>query len=70
VLESENERKAFPPSFLLDKGGLDQNGQDSSTAEYTALDLNPVVDPKLFEKRQKNRRPNRSAAIQAAGSPD
>jgi zinc protease len=27
-----------------------QNGQDSSTAEYTALDLNPAVDPKLFEK--------------------
>jgi len=27
-----------------------QNGQDSSTAEYTALELNPTVDPKLFEK--------------------
>jgi zinc protease len=27
-----------------------QNGQDSSMAEYTALDLNPAVDPKLFEK--------------------
>lgn len=27
-----------------------QNGQDSSTAEYTALELNPAVDPKLFEK--------------------
>jgi zinc protease len=27
-----------------------QNGQDSSTAEYTTLELNPVVDPKLFEK--------------------
>jgi zinc protease len=27
-----------------------QNGQDSSTAEYTALELNPSVDPKLFEK--------------------
>ena len=27
-----------------------QNGQDSSTAEYTALELNPTVDPKLFKK--------------------
>jgi zinc protease len=27
-----------------------QNGEDSSTAEYTALELNPAVDPKLFEK--------------------
>jgi hypothetical protein len=27
-----------------------QNGQDSSTAEYTALELNPAVDPKQFEK--------------------
>jgi zinc protease len=27
-----------------------QNGQDSSTAEYTALELNPTVDQKLFEK--------------------
>jgi zinc protease len=27
-----------------------QNGQDSSTAEYTTLELNPTVDPKLFEK--------------------
>ena len=27
-----------------------QNGQDSSAAEYTALELNPAVDPKLFEK--------------------
>jgi zinc protease len=27
-----------------------QNGQDSSTAEYTALELNPALDPKLFEK--------------------
>ena len=27
-----------------------QNGQDSSTAQYTALELNPTVDPKLFEK--------------------
>jgi zinc protease len=27
-----------------------QNGQDSSTAEYTALEINPTVDPKLFEK--------------------
>jgi hypothetical protein len=27
-----------------------QNGQDSSTAEYTAVEFNPTVDPKLFEK--------------------
>ncbi len=27
-----------------------QNGEDSSTAEYTALELNPAVDPKLFDK--------------------
>ncbi len=27
-----------------------QNGQDTSMAEYTALELNPTVDPKLFEK--------------------
>jgi zinc protease len=27
-----------------------QNGQDSSTSEYTALEFNPAVDPKLFEK--------------------
>jgi zinc protease len=27
-----------------------QNGQDSSTAQYTALELNPTVDPKLFER--------------------
>jgi|CZKJ01.1.fsa_nt_gi zinc protease len=27
-----------------------QDGQDSSTAEYTAIELNPAVDPKLFEK--------------------
>jgi len=27
-----------------------QNGQDSSTAEYTALEINPTVDPKLFDK--------------------
>jgi hypothetical protein len=27
-----------------------QNGQDTSTAEYTSLVLNPVVDAKLFEK--------------------
>jgi hypothetical protein len=30
-----------------------QNGQDSSTAEYTSLELNPVVDAKLFEKPEK-----------------
>ena len=27
-----------------------QNGEDSSTSEYTALELNPAVDPKLFDK--------------------
>jgi zinc protease len=27
-----------------------QNGEDSSTATYTALELNPTVDAKLFEK--------------------
>src|ERR1022692_3614580 len=27
-----------------------QNGQDSSTAEYTSLEFNPAVDPKLFER--------------------
>lgn len=27
-----------------------QNGQKTSTAEYTALELNPAIDPKLFEK--------------------
>jgi hypothetical protein len=27
-----------------------QNGQDASTSEYTAVELNPTVDPKLFDK--------------------
>jgi zinc protease len=27
-----------------------QNGEDSSSAEITALEVNPAVDPKLFEK--------------------
>ncbi|HVR25070.1 MAG TPA: pitrilysin family protein [Candidatus Polarisedimenticolia bacterium] len=27
-----------------------QDGQDSSTAEYTALEFNPAVEPKLFDK--------------------
>ncbi len=27
-----------------------QDGKDSSTAEYTALELNPAIDPKLFDK--------------------
>src|SRR5262249_47625064 len=31
-----------------------QNGQDSSTAEYTSIELNPTVDPKLFEKPAEN----------------
>jgi hypothetical protein len=31
-----------------------QNGQDSSSAEYTALEINPAVDPKLFDKPAEN----------------
>jgi zinc protease len=27
-----------------------QDGKDSSTAEYTALEINPATDPKLFDK--------------------
>jgi hypothetical protein len=27
-----------------------QNGKDSSTAQYTAIQINPTIDPKLFEK--------------------
>jgi hypothetical protein len=27
-----------------------QNGEDSSTSEYTKIELNPAADPKLFEK--------------------
>jgi zinc protease len=27
-----------------------QDGQDSSTAEYTAIEFNPAIDPKLFDK--------------------
>jgi len=27
-----------------------QNGEDSSTAEYTAIEINPTVDPKAFDK--------------------
>jgi zinc protease len=27
-----------------------QNGEDSSTAEYSSFEFNPTVDPKLFEK--------------------
>jgi hypothetical protein len=27
-----------------------QDGQDSSTSEYTTLEINPAIDPKLFEK--------------------
>ncbi|MGA8869415.1 MAG: insulinase family protein, partial [Candidatus Sulfotelmatobacter sp.] len=30
-----------------------QNGEDSSMAEYSALQFNPTVDPKLFEKPEK-----------------
>ena len=31
-----------------------QNGQDSSTAEYTKLEFNPTIDPKLFQKPAEN----------------
>jgi zinc protease len=31
-----------------------QNGQDSSTAEYTTLEFNPTIDPKLFQKPAEN----------------
>ena len=31
-----------------------QNGEDSSSSQYTALELNPTVDPKLFEKPANN----------------
>ena len=27
-----------------------QNGQDSSTSEYSSIEFNPTVDPKIFEK--------------------
>jgi hypothetical protein len=27
-----------------------QNGQDSSSAEYNAIEFNPAVDEKIFEK--------------------
>jgi zinc protease len=27
-----------------------QNGEDSSTAQYTAIEINPKIDPKIFEK--------------------
>jgi hypothetical protein len=27
-----------------------QNGKDSSTVQYTAIQINPTIDPKLFEK--------------------
>ncbi len=29
-----------------------QNGEDSSTIQYTSIQLNPTLDPKLFEKPQ------------------
>jgi zinc protease len=31
-----------------------QNGRDSSTAEYTTLEFNPTIDPKLFQKPAEN----------------
>jgi zinc protease len=31
-----------------------QNGKDSSTAEYTTLEFNPTIDPKLFQKPAEN----------------
>ena len=30
-----------------------QNGQDSSSAEYTVLEINPAIDPKVFDKPAK-----------------
>jgi hypothetical protein len=27
-----------------------QNGEDSSTAEISSIELNPTVDPKIFDK--------------------
>jgi hypothetical protein len=27
-----------------------QNGEDFSTAQYTVIQINPTVDPKLFDK--------------------
>jgi hypothetical protein len=27
-----------------------QNGENTSTAEYTSFEFNPAIDPKLFEK--------------------
>jgi hypothetical protein len=27
-----------------------QNGKDSSSVQYTAIQINPQIDPKLFEK--------------------
>ena len=29
-----------------------QNGEDSCTIQYTSIQLNPTLDPKLFEKPQ------------------
>jgi zinc protease len=34
------------PTLRINK----QNGENSSTAEYTDLELNPTIDPKLFQK--------------------
>jgi zinc protease len=31
-----------------------QDGQESSTAEYTSLEFNPTIDPKLFQKPAEN----------------
>jgi outer membrane lipoprotein-sorting protein len=32
------------------KHGNKQNGQQTSTAEFKKIELNPQLDPKLFEK--------------------
>jgi zinc protease len=34
-----------------------QNGEDSSSAEYTALEINPTVDSKIFDKPQNSEKP-------------
>jgi len=31
-----------------------QNGEETSVVEYKSIQINPVVDPKLFEKPAEN----------------
>src|SRR5580700_9255037 len=40
-----------------------QNGQDSSKSEYTSLEFNPAVDPKLFEKPPENQQTNPKVSL-------